>query len=85
MYIFNPPTVDEGPLGPDRLSQFYTLPRGISVLKENGRFYQTRYPSTDQINRAEVTYLGGYVHKITDEAAAELAAAGYSEYLTEIE
>jgi hypothetical protein len=83
-YIFKTPTVDEGPIGPDRLSQFYTLPRGISVLKANGRYYEVRYPTQTEVTEAEKVYLGGYVHNISDEDAQELIDAGYEDYLTEI-
>jgi hypothetical protein len=83
-YIFKTPTVDEGPIGPDRLSQFYTLPRAISVLKSEGRYYQVRYPTQHEVDEAEKVYLGGYLHKVSDEDAQELIDAGYEDYLTEI-
>lgn len=84
MYKFKTPTVNEGPLGPDRLSQFYTLPRGVTVYKVNNKYFETRYPTQDLEQEAEKFYLGGYVHTISDEDALELINAGYEDYLTEI-
>lgn len=83
-YYFTPPTVDEGPLGPDRLSQFYTLPRGITVLKNDGVYEETRYPLANEVRDADAAYVGGHVHEVSAEEAASLIAAGYEDYITEI-
>jgi hypothetical protein len=83
-YQFKTPTIDEGPIGPDRLSQFYTLPRAISVLKSGDRYQEVRYPTQTEVAEAQKFYQGGYVHIISDEDAQELIDAGYEDYLTEI-
>jgi hypothetical protein len=83
-YQFKTPTVDEGPIGPDRLSQFYTLPRAVSVLKSEGVYQLIRYPTQTEVAEAQKFYQGGYIHIISDEDAQELIDAGYEDYLTEI-
>jgi hypothetical protein len=84
MYTFRTPTIDEGPIGPTRLDQFYTLPRGITILKINGKYYEERYPLSSDVKEADIAYVGGHVYMVTDSEAANLIAAGYEEYLTEI-
>lgn len=84
MYTFRTPTIDEGPTGPTRLDQFYTLPRGITILKVNGKYREERYPLSSDVKDADIAYVGGHVYKVSNEEAAELTAAGYGEYLTEI-
>ena len=77
MYKFITPYVEEGPAGPGPLFSRFRLNRGVSVFKIDGEFYETRFPTEDEINQADVFYRGGYEHIIDDAAAAELVAAGY--------
>jgi hypothetical protein len=84
-YLFNPPTVQEGPSGGNhRLFDFYTISRGITVIKLNGQYRQIRFPSQDLLESVDAYYLGGHIHTIDDTTAAELTVAGYEDYLTEI-
>ena len=76
MPLFFPPTVDEGPAGFGVLFYRYKLPRGISVLKENSRYYVTRVPSTDEIDSAEEYYAGGHTHEVSEEQKTNLLNAG---------
>lgn len=84
MYTFRTPTIDEGPTGSTRLDQFYTLPRGITIFKINGEYYEERYPLSSDVKEAEIAYVGGHVYIVTNSEAADLTAAGYGDYLTEI-
>jgi hypothetical protein len=84
MYTFRTPTINEGPTGNTRLDQFYTLPRGITILKINGKYYEERYPLSSDVKEADIAYIGGHVYMVTNSEAADLIAAGYEEYLTEI-
>lgn len=83
-YIFNPPTIKEGPIGGHRLFYFYTMNRGITVLKNNGVYTQVRYPYEQDIIDADIAYRGGYEYTVDDIEAADLTAAGYGSYLTAI-
>ena len=84
MYEFRTPTINEGPTGSTRLDQFYTLPRGITVLKVNGEYSLERYPLSNDVIDADIAYLGGHVYTVSDQEAAELIEAGFEDYLTEI-
>ena len=53
-------------------------PRGRSVLKNNGVYTTLDGPTVDQVNSADIAYLGGHIYEITDAEAAALTAAGYS-------
>ena len=83
-YIFNPPTVEEGPIGGHRLFYFYKMLKGITVLKNNGVYKQVRYPYQDDLESADIAYVGGYEYTVDDDEAASLTAAGYGSYLTAI-
>ena len=84
MYEFRTPIVKEGPVGPTRLDQFYQLERGITVLKNNGVYALERYPLSNQIIDADIAYVGGHVYTVDNDEAADLIAAGFEEYLTEL-
>lgn len=76
-YRFKPPSIKEGPIGDHRLFDFYEMPRGITVLKYEGQYYETRWPQSEDLELAEKWYLGGSWTKVSDEEAADLMAAGY--------
>lgn len=77
--------------GERRYWNYYgTQPRGRSVLKLAGVWTTVDYPTTTQIASADLItdsttgeqipayFNGGHVYSISDEIAAELAAAGYT-------
>lgn len=76
-YYFTPPTVDEH-IDAGRPLNRYTLPRGVSVLVENGVFREARYPSHDEVRAADTVYLGGHRHEVTAAERTALIAAGYT-------
>jgi hypothetical protein len=75
-YIFETPTVDEGFEGVQRLFTFYKLPRGISVIKVNGSYRQTRYPLDSDLETYQEVYLGGSKYTVNDATKAALIAGG---------
>lgn len=77
-YIFKPPTVEEGPAGGHWLFQRYTLSRGVSVFKLDGEYYEIRFPTQDDIDAADIFYMGGHEHVVTLEEKDDLEAAGYT-------
>lgn len=77
MYSFEPPTVMEGPIGDHRLFYFYQMPRGITVLKIDGEYYEDRFPMNEDLENADEYYIGGNKYIISNEEAADLEAAGY--------
>lgn len=80
-YFFTPPTEDEGPAGNNVLFYRYKIARGITVVKNNGVYSETRYPSQDELLEADTYYLGGRRHQISSAEYSALATAGYSDYL----
>ena len=83
-YIFKTPVVEEGPIGSHRLWQFYRLERGITVFRIDGNYYETQSVSQEEMDMADVVYLGGHEYEVSDEEADNLIDAGYEEFLTEI-
>lgn len=76
MPIFRTPTVDEAPAGTGRLFYRYKLKRGISVLKNGSVYSLVRTPSLDECILADVVYLGGHDHEVTNSEKTALIAAG---------
>ena len=83
-YIFTPPTVEEGSPNMPRLFQFYKYDRGITVVRYGTQYIQTRFPTQEYLEAADDYWLCGHANEISNEVAAELTAAGYGDYITEI-
>ena len=77
-YRFTTPTVSEGPLGEGRLFSRFRLVRGITVLKVDGEYIEVRYPSTEEVQAADIAYMGGYSYEVSASEKADLEAAGYT-------
>lgn len=75
-FRFEPPTVKET-IGGHRLFDFYVMPRGVSVLKIDGIYYETRYPMQEDLDMADKAYIGGNIYDVDSTEAADLIAAGY--------
>jgi hypothetical protein len=76
-YTFIPPTVEEGPAGGHWLFQRYTLSRGVSVYKLDGEYYEIRFPTQDDIEAADIFYMGGHEYVVSESEKDDLEAAGY--------
>lgn len=48
-----------------------------AVLRINGQWIETDFPTEDQINSADMYFPGGYVTPVNPTQAAALVAAGY--------
>lgn len=77
-YRFTTPTVSEGPAGEGRLFSRFRLVRGVTVLKIDGIYYETRFPSSEEIADADTAYIGGYSYEVDATEKAALEAAGYT-------
>lgn len=77
-YIFETPSVEEGPAGLGPLFSRYRLNRGVSVYRMNGEYYEMRYPTEDDIAGAEVFYLGGHNYEVDEDEKTRLEGAGYT-------
>lgn len=77
-YKFTTPTVSEGPAGEGRLFSRFRLVRGITVLKIDGDYFEVRYPSSEEVEDADIAYIGGYSYEVSAEEKASLEAAGYT-------
>lgn len=77
MYKFLPPAYKENPLAYNRLGfRFLTL-QGYAVAKQGSNFIELSVLSLDEVGEYDKVWLGGYIHYISDEDGAALAAAGY--------
>ena len=75
-WTFTTPYVLEGPSGGHRLFYFANLRKGITIVKTDGEYYQTRYPVEEDLLTYEEVYRGGYAHTVDDATKAALIAGG---------
>jgi len=74
-WLFKTPTVREGPIGTgSRLFYFYKMEVGVSIVKEEGIYYQARYLLDSDVNSYQEVYRGGVNHMVSDEIKAALIA-----------
>lgn len=83
-YTFTTPTVDEGPIGNERLFQFFTKAKGVTVARYGEDILEFRYPSEDELAEADDVWIGGHSYTVSDASADVLIAAGYGNYLVRI-
>jgi len=76
-YYLTPPVVEYGPAGGGRLFIRYRLNRGESLMRNNGVWTQTAFPTEDVIKAAELFYLGGREYEITSGVYKELTDQGF--------
>ena len=77
MATFTPPSV----LGRSQTYDFFferiRILYGQTVLKFGTSYRTVTDPAAEDIDAADIAYLGGHTYPITDTEAAELTAAGY--------
>ena len=74
-WLFETPTVEEGPAGDHRLFYFYKITRGITIVqKPTGGYQQIRYPVDGDLDAYPVVYRGGYNYTVNDATKAALIA-----------
>jgi hypothetical protein len=74
-YTFKTPVVAEGPAGAHRLFSFYKIDRGITIVRQNGVYYQARYLVDGDLATYQEVYRGGYNHTVDEATKAALIAA----------
>lgn len=78
-YKFTTPTMlEELPSDGHPLFSRIKVPHGITVLKIDGEYYEVRYPSSEEVDEADVAYIGGYSYEVDATEKADLEAAGYT-------
>ena len=76
-YLFNPPTVEEGPAGFGRLFWRYRIARANTIL-----VYGT--PAVQDTEDADYCYLGGHEYILSQDEYDILVANGYGSSITTI-
>jgi hypothetical protein len=66
---------------PTRLTD---IPRGYTLIVNGTTVTEVQTPYQDDLENADYYFLGGHNYDITDQQAAVLIAAGYSEWVTPI-
>jgi hypothetical protein len=74
-YTFKTPVVAEGPAGAHRLFSFYKIDRGITIVRQDGVYYQARYLVDGDLATYQEVYRGGYEHTVSEATKAALIAA----------
>lgn len=81
MATFTPPTSIMHYQG-DPLMSRIGYATGISLLKTNGFYALTSFPSDEEIAAAEIAYLGGHEYEITEDEVTSLTNAGYGDLIS---
>ena len=76
-YLFVPPVVDEGPMGGNWLFARYTRKQGVTVYRLDGVFYEERFPVQDDLDQADLVYLGGHEYVVSASEKDALESVGY--------
>ena len=48
------------------------------MLKIDGEYYEVRYPSSEEVQEADIAYMGGYSYEVSEGEKVALEAAGYT-------
>lgn len=80
MVYFTPPGRSEH-RGTHPLFGRLLFTQGVSLLKESGLYRQASNPTDEELDAAEVAYLGGYRYDVDATEASDLIAAGYGAWL----
>ena len=83
-YLFNPPTVEEGPAGFGRLFWRYRINRANSVLIYGLTTVSVRTPAVQDTEDADYCYLGGHEYILSQDEYDILVANGYGSSITTI-
>lgn len=75
MPTFNTPTTAQGFQIDGALYGGWRV--GLSVMRIDGEWVETVYPTQEQLDAADLYFHGGHIHPVDDETAAVLTAAGY--------
>ena len=78
-YYLTPPTEEYGPAGGGRLFIRYRLTRGRSLMRVNGVWSTTTFPTEDVKNAADIFFMGGHQYEISQSDYQSLINAGYGD------
>ena len=59
------------------------IDRGLTVLKKDGVYTVGDFPLTDDIDAADIVYMGGHIYQVDDTEAAALRAADLGDGLNQ--
>lgn len=74
--LYNPPYIEEGPMGDNQLMGRYRLFRYFTVLNNGGTFSARRYLSTDDLNAATQVFTNNFPITSTDRTHILNAGVG---------
>ena len=75
-YIFTPPVVEEAPENTARLFQFWTVKKGLTVVRDGSSYSTGRWFSQDYLESIDEYWLGGHEHEVTEATREGLINAG---------
>ena len=81
-YVFNPPTVEEGPAGFGWLFWRYRIARSNTILVYGTSVRSERTPGVDETQNADYCYLGGHTYVLSTNEYNILTNAGWGSYIT---
>jgi hypothetical protein len=84
-FFFTTPTFKERWHGRHGLWSRMYLDRGISILRFGDSFQQIDEPTAEQVEEADVAFIGGRTYPISAQDAQRLRLAGYGRWVTENE
>ena len=81
---FTPPTrkVRLSVERPHPLLSRISFDSGLTVLKSGSSYVTVETPSAEQLQAADIAYIGGHPYPVSVDEAAALTAAGYGSYLS---
>jgi hypothetical protein len=65
-------------MGGNHLFARYTRKQGVTVYRLDGEFYEDRFPAQDDLDQADLIYLGGHEYYVTLAEKNALQAVGYT-------
>lgn len=78
-YRFTTPTIlEEMESDGHPLFSRIKIPKGITVLKIDGNYFEVRYPSAEEVANSDIAYIGGYSYEVEAAEKADLETAGYT-------
>ena len=83
-YVFNPPTVEEGPAGFGWLFWRYRIARSNTILVYGTSVQSERTPGVDETQNADYCYQGGHRYVLSTNEYNILNNAGYGSYISVI-
>jgi hypothetical protein len=65
-------------MGGNHLFARYTRKQGVTVYRLDGEFYEDRFPAQDDLDLADLVYLGGHEYVVNATEKAALESVGYT-------